>query len=173
MARKTKKQLALDNEVATTPVEPKQPLNKPTIAMGNNMSEVQSIIDYNEDLGNAEAPVPLPIGDYTADIRSAEVRTSPKGNQYIAVAFYISPDSYPADFTEGNADGETLTFMRLSPENTIRARYQMKKFCEAIGAKLGKTIDLNDWIGLTAVVEVAHSTYEGDARAEIKKVKEA
>ena len=137
-----------------------------------SMTEM-SIIEYSEDLGNAEAPVPLPMGDYPAEIRAVERKTSGKGNEYIAVTFHISPDSYPADYTEGSEDGATLTFQRLSPEETTRARYGMKKFAEAIGAPLGKKLDLNDWVGLSAIVSVAHETYEGETRANIKKVNPA
>lgn len=137
-----------------------------------HMSDM-SILEYDTDLGEAEAPVPLPVGDYPAEIRSAERKTSAAGNEYINVTFHISPDAYPADYTEGNEDGTILTFGRLSPENTQRARWNMKKFTEAIGAKQGKSIDLNDWIGLNAIVTVAHDTYEGETRPQIKKVNQA
>lgn len=138
------------------------------------MSEVRSIIEYNDDLSNAEAPTPLPKGDYPAQIRAAEIRTSPKtGNDYVNVQFYISPESYPADFTEGNPDGESLAYGRLNPGGTQQARWGMKKFCEAIGTNLGRSLDLNEWIGLTAIVEIDHEEFEGVNRAKIKKVKEA
>ena len=136
----------------------------------NNMT---SIIEYAEDLSAAEAPVPLPAQDYVATIRSAEQKTSAAGNEYINVTFYIDPDQYPVDFTEGNPDGETLTFGRISPANETRARWGMRKFVEAIGAKPGKKIDLNDWIGLSASVTVVHDTWEGETRAQIKKVNPA
>ncbi len=138
-----------------------------------NMSDQMSIIEYDEDLGNAEAPVPLPVGDYPAEIRQAEIKTSASGNQYVNVTFHIAPEAYPADYTEGSEDGQILSFGRLSPDVTQRARYGMRKFCEAIGATLGKKLDLNDWIGLNAIVTVAHDTYEGETRAQIKKVNQA
>jgi hypothetical protein len=137
------------------------------------MSEVNSIIEYDTDLSEAEAPVPLPAGDYAAEIRGAERKTSAKGNDYVNVTFFIAPEQYPADYTEGNADGTTLTFGRLSPDNTTRARYGMKKFCEAIGAELGSKLDLNDWMGKSGIVHVVHEEFEGETRAKISKVKEA
>jgi hypothetical protein len=132
-----------------------------------------SIIEYAEDLSEAEAPVPLPKGDYTAEIRGAEKKISGKGNEYVDVTFFISPDEYPADYTEGNPDGMTLNYGRLSPANTTQARWGMKKFCESIGAVLGKQLDLNDWIGKSAVVTVSHEDYEGVTRARIAKVNPA
>ena len=138
------------------------------------MSEDQvSIIEYASDLSDAEAPVPLPPGDYPATIRGAEMKTSGKGNKYINVTFNIDPDSYPADFTEGDADGTVLTFGRLSPDDTTRARWGMKKFLQSIGAPTGKAVDLNEWVGLSATVEVKHDTWEGETRPQIAKVKEA
>lgn len=137
-----------------------------------NMSDL-SIIEYDVDLGDAEAPVPLPVGDYPAEIRAAERKTSAAGNEYVNVTFHIAPEAYPADYTEGNEDGTILSYGRLNPGPEQRARWQMKKFCEAIGAKVGKSLDLNDWIGLSAIVTVAHDTYEGETRPQIKKVNPA
>lgn len=137
------------------------------------MSEVRSIVEYDEDLSNAEAPVPLPPGDYAAEVRTAEIKTSAKGNEYVNVTFFVAPEQYPADYTEGNADGTTLSFGRLSPENSTRARFGMRKFCEAIGAPLGAKLDLNDWIGRSAIIVVTNEEYEGVMQARCSKVKEA
>jgi hypothetical protein len=134
-----------------------------------NMSE-SSIIEFSEDIANAEAPVPLPAGDYTAEIRAAEVKTSGKGNEYFAVTFFIPPEQYPADYTDGDPDGTTLGYNRLQKRDDTSGRYRVRKFCEAIGAKMGKKIDVNEWIGLTATVAVDNSEWEGEPRAEIKKV---
>jgi hypothetical protein len=136
------------------------------------MSEARSIIEYDTSLADAEAPVPLPKGDYTAEIRGAEIKTSGKGNEYVNVTFFIAPEEYPADYTEGNPDGTILTYGRLSPENSQRARWGMKKFCEAIGAELGSKLDLDSWMGKAAVVNVTHEEFEGENRAKIAKVKE-
>lgn len=138
----------------------------------NNMTDI-SIIEYSDDLGNAEAPTPLPIGDYPAEIRAVERKTSAKGNDYLQVTFYVSPDSYPADYTEGSEDGATLIYRSLSPDDSQRARYSMRKFCEAIGAPTGKKVDFNDWIGQAAIVSVTHDTYDGELRAQLKKVNPA
>jgi hypothetical protein len=137
------------------------------------MSEVKSIIEYDTDLNEAEAPGPLPKGDYTGEIRGAEQKTSGKGNEYINVTFFIDADQYPADYTEGNPDGTILSFGRLSPENTARARWSMKKFVEGIGGTMGKTLDLNSWLGLRAKVTVVNEDYEGVLQAKISKVSEA
>lgn len=132
-----------------------------------------SIIEYDVSLADAEAPVPLPIGDYAAEVRGAEIKTSAKGNKYVNVTFFIPPEQYPADFTEGNPDGMTFTYGRLSPDNTTQARWGMKKFCESIGAELGSKLDLNDWMGKSGVVSIVHEDYEGQTRAKVGKVKEA
>lgn len=129
-----------------------------------------SIIEYASDLAEAEAPVPLPPGDYPAEVRAAEIKTSAKGNRYVEVTFYIAPEAYPADYTEGNQDGMPLQYGRLSPGGDQRSRWGMKKFCEAIGAELGRTLDLNDWMGKSAIVRVVNEEFEGEQRAKIKSV---
>lgn len=149
--------------------------NKASVATtkGNStmaQSEMPSVIEFDEDISQAEAPVPLPVGDYPAEIRGATQKTSQNGNPYAAVQFFISSDAYPADYTEGEPDGAILTFNRVSLQNTPAARHRLRKFGEAIGAPLGKKIDLSDWVGRTATVTIQHDTYEGETRAAIGKV---
>lgn len=137
-----------------------------------NMSEeLPSVIEFDEDIAEAEAPVPLPVGDYPAEVRGATHKTgNTSGNPYAAVQFYISSEAYPADYTEGEPDGMLLTFNRVSLQNTPAGRHRLRKFIEAIGAPAGTKIDLNDWVGRTATVTIAHDTYEGEVRAQIQKV---
>jgi len=137
------------------------------------MSDVPSVVEFTEDVGQQEAPEPLPPGEYLATIRGAEARTSQRDTKYAAVTFHISPDQYPADFTEGDPDGETIIFRRVPLEDTARARFMLRRFCEAIGATPAKRIDLNEWVGLEAMVTVAHEEYEGMPRATISKVSKA
>lgn len=135
------------------------------------MSEV-SILEYSEDISTAEAPPPIPVGEYPATIEAVEQKTSAtSGNEYLSVALVIAPDDYPADF-DGDMypDGVRLMHNRLITEDSPRARYRMRKWCEAIGAKTGKNIDPTEWIGLNCVVGVAHEPWEGEQRATIKKV---
>lgn len=139
------------------------------------MSEVKSIVEFSEDVATQEAPVPLPVGDYPAEIRGAEVKTSASsGKEYGSVQFFIAPESYPADFTEGDPDGMVLTFNRVSVQDTPAGRHRLRKFIEAIGAKPVKTkLDMNEWVGLTATVTIVHDEYEGEKRAVISKVSAA
>lgn len=140
----------------------------------NMANEMPSIIEFDEDISQAEAPVPLPVGDYPAEVRGATRKTSQNsGNEYAAVQFFISSDAYPADYTEGEPDGAILTFNRVSLQNTPGSRHRLRKFLEALGAPAGKKIDLNDWVGRTAIVTVQHDTYEGETRAAIGKVSAA
>lgn len=138
--------------------------------MADNNNGMPSVIEFEEDIGQAEAPVPLPVGDYTAEIRAAAQKTSAAGNTYGSVQFFIPADQYPADFTEGEPEGMLLTYNRVSLSDTPAGRHRLRKFVEAIGAPAGKKIDLNDWVGRTATVTVQHDTYEGETRAAIGKV---
>ena len=137
----------------------------------HNMADMPSVLEFEEDIGTAEAPPPLPAGDYTAEIRAAVRKTSANtGNEYGSVQFFIPSDQYPADFTDGPPEGSLLTYNRVSVSDTPAGRHRLRKFVEAIGAPTGKTIDMNQWLGRTAIVTVQHSTYEGETRAEIAKV---
>lgn len=135
--------------------------------------EMPSIVEFSSDIADAEAPEPLPIGDYMGAIRAAEVKMSQRDTRYAAVTFFVGPDQYPADYTDGNPDGTTLVYRRVSLEDTPQAKYGLRKFLEAIGAPMGKQIDVNEWVGCEAKLEISHEIYEGLARANVGRVKEA
>jgi len=139
--------------------------------MQTNNDEQSSIIEYSEDISNAEAPLPLPVRTYPAVIRKVEALTSQKGSRYAAVSLYISVDDYPADYpTENAPDGTTLVFRRIALDDTAAGRYRMRKFCETIGAPATKRVDLNDWLNLSCQVAVKHEEFEGEKRAVAEKV---
>jgi hypothetical protein len=134
--------------------------------------ELPTIVDFGDDIGDAEPPVPLPVGEYDAQIVHAEQRVSQtSGNRYAAVHFRIMPDQYPADFpVEEEPDGVLIIYRRVVLEPTGRARWNAKQFCTAIGADLGRNVDLKSWVGCTARVGVEHDTYQGVTRAAIGRV---
>ena len=139
------------------------------------MSEdnLPSIVEFSDDIGDAEAPTPLPTGIYEASIRAVEQKESQRATKYAAVSFFISPEQYPVDFTDGNPEGMTLVYRRVSLEDNPNSRYNLKRFLTAIGAPLGKRIDLSEWIGCVANVEITHDSYEGVVRAQIAKINAA
>ncbi len=130
-----------------------------------------SIMEFSQDLADVVAPPPLPKGVYKAEIIGAVARTSnTTGNMYASIPMRISADEYPADFTEGDPDGIVLTYNRLLMEDTPTARWRWRQFMERIGGPMGRTVDLNSLIGLTATVEVTHQEYEGEQQAQIAKI---
>ena len=135
--------------------------------------EISSIVEYSVDLAKQEAPIPLPVGEYNAVIRGSERKISQRETQYAAVTFHISPDKYPADYVEGNPDGTIIVFRRVSLEDNPQARFTTRRFIEAIGAPLGKKIDVSEWVGMEGKVEVGHSNFEGVDRPEIQRVRAA
>jgi len=133
--------------------------------------DASSIMEYSEDISEAEAPIPLPEREYIATIKKTEQKVSGKGNKYIQVSFYVSPEEFPIDFDESNApDGVILSYNRITLSDDIRGRYRMNQFCKSIGAPMGIQINFNDWIGLEARVKVTHQDYEGEKQASIEKV---
>lgn len=139
------------------------------------MSDDQtSIVEFSEDISAAEQPEPLPVGEYAATIRQAEVKTSQRGTKYAAVTFLIAPEEFPADFpTENAPDGKVIVYRRCSLEDNPQARWMLRNFCEAIGATAAKRIDVNEWIGLEARVQIDHDEYEGVVREQISRVNAA
>ncbi len=151
------------------------PKGNETADAATDDDELPSIIAYSEDIADAEPPVPLPVGDYPAEIRKVEQNESQKtGNMYAAVSFYISPEDYPADYDASNApDGTVLIYRRVLLEDNPQSRWRMRKFLTAIGAVPSRNIDLNDWIGLTATVGVGRDVWEGEPRAQVERVNPA
>lgn len=136
------------------------------------MSEgMPSIITFSEDVTNAEAPKPLPAGDYPATVVGTEVKTSAKGTNYVAVQFNIAPEHFPADFADAESypDGMKLTYNRVPAEDNPVARFRVKEFCKAIGAPTSASIDVNDWVGLQCSVTLKIEPYEGVDRNTIAK----
>ncbi len=133
--------------------------------------ELSSIVEFSVDLNDVEAPDPLPVGEYKGVIRGAEVRISQRDTRYCAVTFHIDPAQYPADYQDGNPDGAVLIYRRVSLEDNPQARYGTRRFIEAIGAPLGKQIDVSEWAGMEAALEIGHEKYEGVERAVIQRVR--
>ena len=143
----------------------------PTKPVNNHgATKHMSIIEFQTSLADAEKPVPLPAGEYTAEIRKAEVKVSAAGNEYLALQCYISPDEYPADFADGDPDGTVLTFNRLVISNKASDRWRMRRFLETVGMKLGSSLDVNGLQGLGIKVRTGVSSYEGEDRAEVKSL---
>ena len=132
--------------------------------------ELSSIVEFSVDLKNQDAPEPLPSGKYTGVIRNAEIKESQRGTRYAAVSFHISADQFPADYKDGSDDGLTLIYRRVGLEDNPQARYGTKRFIEAIGGPLSKSIDVSEWVGMEAALEVEHDTYEGVTRAVVNRV---
>ena len=132
--------------------------------------ELGIVVEDSLSLKDQAAAKALPANNYIGVITAAEKRMSQRGTMYGAITFVISPDQYPADYTEGNPNGAIIVYRRVSLEDHPQARYGCRRFCEAISAPLGKRIDVNEWVGLEAKLEVGEETYEGVTRALIMRV---
>lgn len=131
---------------------------------------LSSVIEFDEDLNNVEAPKPLPMGTYDAVIQSAEPMMSKNSDRLMAkVTYMISADQYPVDYTDGNPNGTTLTSY-IFLDKSARSKWALKRFCQAIGAPLSNSVDITTWVGLPARVEVSNEMYEGTLVARLKKV---
>ena len=121
-------------------------------------------MEFEDDVADAERPPILPKGKYPVSCTDAKARRSKttEGNQYVETTWHIDPSSYPVDY-EGSEDGESLKYRRTTWGKTDpRSRYNLKKWLDAIGAPMGKAVDLNDWLGCEAIAVVDHERSETD-----------
>lgn len=130
------------------------------------------IMEFSEDIADAEPPVPLPVGPYRASIHDASKKVSASsGKQYIQVDFFIHVDEYPADYPREDApEGMTVPYRRVPWEDDKVSRHRIRKFCEAIGAEMGRRMGYSRWIGQEAIIHLIHDTYDGITRNQIAKV---
>ncbi len=134
-----------------------------------NDTEFSSIIEFDEDLANVEAPKPLPAGVYDGVIQTAEIVKSKDGEKdMLKLGINISADQYPADYTDGNPNGTTL-YYNMFIDNSPRNKFLMKQFILAIGAPLSNRIDTTTLIGLPGRFEVTNSNYQGMDMANIRR----
>lgn len=130
-----------------------------------------SIIEYSDNIADAEAPEPLPEREYVATISKATIETSAtKGTKYFAPVFHINEEDYPADFDVNNAPGGKDIRHIIGAADDAPSRHRLRKFCEAIGAPMSKRIRPAEWVGLQAKITIKHDTYEGVKREKISKV---
>lgn len=132
--------------------------------------ENDSIIEFSENIAEAEAPEPLPEREYVASIESVKRETSQKGTVYAAPIFFVKEEDYPADYDVNNAPGGKKIRHMVMLSDDGPSRHRLRKFCEAIGAPMSKRIDLSQWVGLEAKITIKHDTYEGVTRERISKV---
>lgn len=135
---------------------------------------IDSVFDFSADISSQEAPPPMPKGKYLASITSAVPKVSANtGNTYVDVTFTISPDQFPPDFAQVQSDAVNLHHRTLVIKDDARSRYNIRRFCEAVRAPVGRKLDLNDFLGKTALLTIDHRQYQGADLAEIKQVEAA
>lgn len=141
-----------------------------------NDSEPVGIIELEGDLADAEKPPEIPAGMYTAEVQDVQTPVSNKGNKYFAIKCVIAPDDLPPDLQEFYDEGAILFWNRnvVPQKGDRRAMYNLRKLVEALGlVAAGDTINPDEWMGRKLRVRVAHTTYEGETRAEIKSIEAA
>ena len=120
----------------------------------------ESILQFSNDIANALPPPLLPAGSYPAEIIGATKKQGAAG-EYAAITVRINAESYPADFADGDPDGVTLQYNFLKTADTPQNAHRWRKFLEKVGGPLGRTVDLNALIGLTAMIEINHREPDG------------
>lgn len=130
-----------------------------------------SILEFSSSIASAEAPPPLPVGEYTMTVTGCEHKVSSNtGNPMIVTTFRVAPEDYPADFdSESYPDGVSMTLYTMA-RDVANDRFRIRKLCEACGVAATRKLDLNGFMGMTARGNVQHEDYEGVANARIKNL---
>lgn len=131
------------------------------------------ILELDGNLADAEKPPILPAGPYIGEVNDVQILTSQAGNRYFAIKFVVGPEQIRPDIAEQFDDGAILYWNRqvLPDGNDRRAKWNLRKLMEALGLDTKTTsIDPNDWMGKTAKLQVRHSRFNGEDRAEISSL---
>lgn len=136
----------------------------------NNNVELGSVYEFADDISKAEAPPPLPPRSYVGTVTGATAKLNKNGGKYGDIEFTISPDQFPPDFAAVQQDAVKLHYRFVPLDDTMRNRYVLRKFAEALRVPVSKRFDLNDCIGKSASLKVENKQFMGEDRAEIKTV---
>lgn len=141
------------------------------------VDELGSILNYSDDLADAEAPSALPAGDYPAQIVKTELKSqsADPSKSSVGIHWLIKPEDYPADYADGDSYPEGKTVRQyLSAEQDKNSRFRMRKFCEGIGVPLTSSINIEDWVGKSAILTLGKARPFQDIMQEnISKVSPA
>lgn len=131
-----------------------------------------SLIQYSANIADAEAPPPLPAGEYEGVcVGAVPALSKSSGNPMLPLTFKISADQFPADFDAGGVDELTFVYNRLTTRDTAQDRFRMKNICLALDVPMSNNIDPNDFVGKKArLVITVGKDLEGNDRAEISKI---
>lgn len=132
---------------------------------------MSSLIQFSQNIADAEAPPQLPAGTYPAICVSAVPGISKSsGNPTLPLQFKVNKADFPPDF-ETDADEVTLIYNRLTTRDTQQDRFRMRKICETFGVAMSNAIDPNEFVMKQVRLEVVQRPdLEGNPRAEIDKI---
>ena len=134
------------------------------------MSELPSVLSFSTSIADAKPPVPLPAQQYRATVHAVEVKPSKSsGDPVIHMTYRISPDQFPADYTDGNPDGEVITTYIVATD-TPKHRWRLKQLCEWHGVAPTRDLDVMAFMGTEVLVQVTHETYQGQDQARIAPI---
>lgn len=131
-----------------------------------------SVVEFSQDISTAEAPKPLPKRAYLASVIESVAKLSSKGNKMGVLTFLITPDQYPADYTDGPKDGVKISYYRMSLEDNSRARWQIRQISEKMRVPVSRSVDMNSFMGKQALIELIVEEYQGEPRNQIDRIEQ-
>jgi hypothetical protein len=133
----------------------------------NDATNIASVMSFSENIADAEPPKPLPVGTYRASVKMATQGPSKSsGKRTLTLTLHVTPDQYPADYSEdGDPEGATLMYY-VSCEDTMQGRYNTRRICEVFGVPMAREINPMDFMSRECYVKVIHDPYEGRMQAK-------
>ena len=138
--------------------------------MNDAAHELPSVISFSENIADAQPPKPIPTGTYRASVKMSAVGPSKSsGRRTLTLTLHVTPDQYPADYTDGNPDG-TILMHYVSVEDTPQGRFNTRRICEVFDVPMvGKDINAMDFMNRECYAKVMHEPYEGAMQAKIER----
>lgn len=131
-------------------------------------NDLPPVLGFSQDIADAKPPAPLPVGSYRAIVKNAVNRLSQKQKRMMVLEMWVSPDQYPADYTDGNPDGTMLSYF-VPAEDTPQGRWNVKKACEVFGVPMSRDIPVTEFMSREVMIKVTHEMYEGNPQARIER----
>lgn len=147
---------------------------KPQLVDGSADDVPDTILEYSTNIAEQERPPILPIGEYRAQVTGVQKKyVSSTGKPFLLIKFSVGADDLPATLIEelGTQDPIDVFYMLFGCEDIPASKFEMHKFCAAVGAPMSNRIDVRDFMDQVARIQVDHRTGpDGEPSPKVRRV---
>lgn len=116
--------------------------------------------EFEQSVEDAEAPPPLPEGDYDAEVTDSRLGVSNlTGRRQLLLTIVVPVENFPADFSPDNApDGVRLVWFSPDIDDSKRGRWAMKQVCRHLKVPMTNRFRSSEFVGKRVRVTLGHRT---------------